>query len=63
MSVYVHNCDLPCIPNRRWRWKTVSHMIADTDEELVALAVSIGLKRSWLQRGSRGASTYTRNHN
>jgi beta-lactamase superfamily II metal-dependent hydrolase len=43
VSVYVDN---PRIP---WNGWIMSHMTADTDEELHSMAQSIGLKRSWFQ--------------
>ena len=36
----------------------MSHMMADTDDELHALATRIGLKRSWWQPPSKGGSHY-----
>lgn len=47
MTVYV---DPPRKYNTSLRWKTWSHMIADTEEELHAMADSIGLKREWFQK-------------
>lgn len=41
-----------CVPNRRWRWNTVSHLSCDPTDDLDALhrfAAGIGLKRSWFQ--------------
>lgn len=41
-----------CIPNRRWRWNTVSHLSCDPTDDLDALhrfAVGLGLKRAWFQ--------------
>jgi len=51
MSVYVDPM-MACVPNRNWRWRENCHLTADTDEELHAFAQSIGLRRSWHQRGS-----------
>ena len=45
MSIYVDNY---MAPFGRLR---LSHMIADTEEELDAMADRIGLKREWKQRG------------
>ncbi|OQX14538.1 MAG: hypothetical protein BWK73_09085 [Thiothrix lacustris] len=36
----------------------MSHMMADTDEELHAMATLIGLKRSWWQPPNKGGSHY-----
>ncbi len=44
MSVYVD-----ALVERGWRLGPNCHLIADTDEELHALAARIGLKRSWFQ--------------
>lgn len=41
-----------CVPNRRWRWDTVSHLTCDPTDDLQLLhdfATGIGLKRSWFQ--------------
>lgn len=35
------------VPNDVWRWDHVSHMYADTADELHKLAKKIGLKREW----------------
>ena len=43
MSVYVDDSAWP------YRGQLYCHMIADTTEELNAMADAIGLKRSWLQ--------------
>jgi hypothetical protein len=51
MSVYVDSL-MSCIPNRNWRWKTVAHLFADSDDELLEFGRKIGLKASWLQRKS-----------
>lgn len=48
MSVYVDSM-LPCLPNPKWKWDRACHMFADTDDELHAFAISLGLKRSWFQ--------------
>lgn len=47
MTVYVDDARLP------WRGMRMSHLQADTLEELHAFADSIGLRRSWFQAGSR----------
>ena len=51
MPVYVDNAFIPAkVPNGRGvvdsKW---CHMTADTREELDAMAVRIGLRRSWIQ--------------
>jgi len=48
VSVY---CDplQPWPASPKWPWGEVSHLFADTLEELHALASTIGLKRSWFQ--------------
>lgn len=49
MTVYVDNARIPARVGRiRARW---SHLFADTQEELHAFALSIGLKRTWFQPG------------
>jgi len=48
MSVYVDPL-MPCQPNKRWRWNQVSHLIADSLEELHEFAARLGLKREWFQ--------------
>lgn len=51
MSVYVDNVRIPATIGRiRARW---SHMTADTDEELHAMAIHIGLRREWFQPNER----------
>lgn len=44
MAVYVD-----AAINRGWRLGPNAHMIADTLDELHAMAAAIGLKRSWFQ--------------
>lgn len=46
MSVYV---DSPTTYPTTIRYKTFSHMWADTEEELQAMAKSIGMKLAWHQ--------------
>lgn len=46
MSVYVDNFYLTGI---RYRGMKMSHLIADTTDELLAMADKIGVKRKWLQ--------------
>ena len=41
-----------CVPNRKWRWNTVSHLTCDPADDLQELhefAASIGLMRCWFQ--------------
>lgn len=47
MTVYVDNHYL--FPSSSFRGMRMSHMIADTEDELHALAASIGMKRAWYQ--------------
>lgn len=47
MTVYVDNHYL--YATSRFRGMRMSHMIADTDEELHAMAARIGLRREWYQ--------------
>ena len=50
MSVYVDDMQMQATVGRvSGRW---SHLWADTEEELVAFADRLGLRRSWIQRGS-----------
>ena len=52
MPVYVDRL-MTCKPNSEWRWKKVSHLTADSIEELHAFAQRLGLKRVWFQAHSR----------
>ena len=45
MTVYVDDSRIP------WRGWRMSHLTADTEDELHAFATSIGLRRSWFQGG------------
>lgn len=50
MAVYVDDMQLPAtVANVRGNW---SHMWADTEGELLTFAERLGLKPSWIQRGS-----------
>ena len=50
MTVYVDNMTAPLKPaHRPGRTYTMCHMIADTSEELLAMADKIGVSRKWLQ--------------
>lgn len=52
MAVYVDNMKADYYPKHRPKRKYVmSHMIADTDDELHAMAVRIGVARRWFQKG------------
>ena len=48
MVVYVDN--MHSLPMGRYRGMKMSHLIADTEEELHAMAKLIGLKRKWFQK-------------
>lgn len=47
MTVYVD--DMYRVPMGRFRRMKMSHMVADTDEELHAMASKIGVARRWFQ--------------
>lgn len=47
MAVYVD--DMYKIPLGEFKGMKMSHMIADTTEELLAMADKIGVKRKWIQ--------------
>lgn len=47
MTIYVDNARIP------FRGMRMSHMQADTLDELHAMADRLGLRRSWFQPGSR----------
>lgn len=50
MTVYVDDMDRPYKPaHRTGRTYVMSHMIADTEEELHAMAKLIGVARHWFQ--------------
>jgi hypothetical protein len=46
--VYV-DPEIACLPNGRYRWNTVSHLFADTEDELHAFARKLGLRGAWFQ--------------
>lgn len=48
MSVYAGTMT-PCLRNKNWQHNEVSHLVADTIEELHEFAQKIGLKREWYQ--------------
>lgn len=56
MTVYVDNAHIHAtVPNGRARHtSTWCHLMADTRQELVAFAISIGLKQAWLQNKRSG---------
>ena len=39
----------PCLPTKRWPWKTSCHLAADSVSELHRFAATIGLSHSWFQ--------------
>lgn len=46
-------CYVEPLINYGWKLGPSCHLIADTEEELHAMAVKIGMKRSWFQHGGR----------
>jgi hypothetical protein len=48
MAVYVDEI-ISCLPNRKWRWSVVCHMVSPDTDELHAFAARLGLRRSWFQ--------------
>ena len=52
MAVYVDGMQ-PCIPNSKWKYKTVCHLMADTIKELHSFALGIGLQKAWFQNDKR----------
>ena len=48
MSAYVDPLR-PCIPNARWKYKEVSHLVADSVVELHKFAKLLGLRKGWFQ--------------
>ncbi len=52
MSVYVDNARL------EWRGMKMSHLQADSDEELHVFAARLGLRRGWHQPGSRPEASH-----
>jgi len=52
MTVYVD--DMYAMPMGRYRGMKMSHMIADTEAELHAMADQIGVKRRWFQQVPSG---------
>lgn len=52
MAVYVDNQRLP------FRGMLMSHMVADTEAELHAMAGHLGLRRTWFQNKPRGTPHY-----
>jgi len=60
MSVYVDSM-MSCLSNKKWRHTEVAHLFADSDDELLDFGRRMGLKESWLQRGSLVHFDLTRN--
>ncbi len=54
MSVYVDRLAV----YGQWRWGVSCHMVADTVEELHAMADKIGHKRAWFQPGGGNPPHY-----
>lgn len=52
MAVYVDNQRLP------FRGMLMSHLVADTEAELHAMAGHLGLRRNWFQNKPRGTPHY-----
>lgn len=42
-----------CPPTKKWPYPEACHIIADTEKELVEFAINIGLKKEWLQKGTK----------
>lgn len=57
MTVYVDEL-FTTRPNRVWKSDRACHMSADTHDELVAFARSIGLKDEWIQHAGRPTEHY-----
>lgn len=51
MTVYVD--DMYKVPMGKFGRLKMSHMMADTSEELMAMAEAIGVQRKWLQHAGR----------
>lgn len=51
MSVYVDDL-FNTKSSRRWPYSRACHLFADSQHELMAFALSIGLQRRWLQGGT-----------
>lgn len=56
MTVYVD--DMHADPLGAYRGMKMSHMIADTDDELHAMAAHIGVRRHWHQKAGTAHSHY-----
>lgn len=52
MTVYVDNAMIPYKSRNRGRVYKMNHMVAETPDELLAMAQTLGLKEEWLQAGS-----------
>jgi hypothetical protein len=53
MSVYV-GVTIGCLVADNWNWTRVAHLMADTEEELIAFGERIGCKPEWLQHSRLG---------
>jgi len=51
MAVYVTPI-MSCVRNKNWRYSKVSHLLADTIDELHLFAKKLRLKREWYQHKS-----------
>ena len=52
VPVYTHE-PMGCVPNHKWQWSRVAHLIGDTNDELHDFARRIGMQRPWFQPDGR----------